>query len=82
MLQRFSNSQLQKNVKKRKLRVASEINDIESKHLSKKAKGKRIIVQISDDDDKDKDVNDDLMDAKSNATDKLSKKPNERFIKF
>ncbi|RGB24974.1 hypothetical protein C1646_772367, partial [Rhizophagus diaphanus] len=46
---------------KRKLR-ASEIDDIESKHFSKKAKEKRIIVQISDDDDKDEDVDDDLID--------------------
>ncbi|CAB4432308.1 unnamed protein product [Rhizophagus irregularis] len=40
---------------KRKIR-ASEIDNIESKHLSKKAKGKRSVVQISDDDDKDEDV--------------------------
>ena len=62
---------------KRKLR-ASEIDDIESKHLSKKAKRKRIIIQISDDDDKDEDVDDNLMDAKSNATDELPEEPNER----
>ncbi|RGB22656.1 hypothetical protein C1646_775743 [Rhizophagus diaphanus] len=62
---------------KRKLR-ASEINDIEFKHLSKKAKGKRIIIQINDDDNKDEDVDDDLMDVKSNATDELPKESNER----
>ncbi|CAG8782766.1 19931_t:CDS:1, partial [Rhizophagus irregularis] len=39
---------------KRKIR-ASEIDDIESKHLSKKAKSKRSVVQISDDNDKDED---------------------------
>ncbi|CAB5359942.1 unnamed protein product [Rhizophagus irregularis] len=62
---------------KRKIR-ASEIDDIEFKHLSKKAKSKRIIVQISDDDDKDEDVDDDLMDSKSNATEKSPEEPNER----
>ncbi|RGB22489.1 hypothetical protein C1646_776010 [Rhizophagus diaphanus] len=65
---------------KRKLR-ASKIDNIESKHLFKKAKGKRIIVQISDDDDKDEDVDDDLMDAKLNATDKLPEKPNKKGAK-
>ncbi|CAB5395546.1 unnamed protein product [Rhizophagus irregularis] len=62
---------------KRKIR-ASEIDDIESKHLSKKAKSKRSIVQISDDDDKDEDVDNDLMDSKSNATEKSPEEPNER----
>ncbi|CAB4488264.1 unnamed protein product [Rhizophagus irregularis] len=62
---------------KRKIRT-SEINDIESKHLSKKAKGKRSVVQISDDDDKDEDVDDDLMDSKSNATEESPEEPNER----
>ncbi|CAB5370832.1 unnamed protein product [Rhizophagus irregularis] len=62
---------------KRKIRT-SEIDDIESKHLSKKAKGKRSVVQISDDDDKDEDVDDDLMDSKSNATEESPKEPNER----
>ncbi|CAB5358842.1 unnamed protein product [Rhizophagus irregularis] len=42
------------------------------------AKGKRSIVQISDNDDKDEDVDDDLMDSKSNATEKSSEEPNER----
>ncbi|GBC48088.2 hypothetical protein GLOIN_2v1788797 [Rhizophagus irregularis DAOM 181602=DAOM 197198] len=41
-------------------------------------KGKRSIVQISDNDDKDEDVDDDLMDSKSNATEKSSEEPNER----
>ncbi|CAB4418859.1 unnamed protein product [Rhizophagus irregularis] len=62
---------------KRKIRT-SEIDDIESKHLSKKAKGKRSVVQISDDDDKDEDVDDDLMDSKSNATEESPEEPNER----
>ncbi|CAB5394254.1 unnamed protein product [Rhizophagus irregularis] len=62
---------------KRKIRT-SEIDDIESKHLSKKAKGKRSVVQISDDDDKDEDINDDLMDSKSNATEESSEEPNKR----
>ncbi|GET53652.1 uncharacterized protein OCT59_013288 [Rhizophagus irregularis] len=42
------------------------------------AKGKRSVVQISDDDDKDEDVDDDLMDSKSNATEESPEKPNER----
>ncbi|CAB5388930.1 unnamed protein product [Rhizophagus irregularis] len=63
---------------KRKIR-ASEINDIESKHLFKKAKGKRSVVQISDDDDKDED---DLMNSKSNATEESPEEPNERFVEF
>ncbi|POG74836.1 hypothetical protein GLOIN_2v1770886 [Rhizophagus irregularis DAOM 181602=DAOM 197198] len=62
---------------KRKIR-ASEIDDIESKHLSKKAKGKRSVVQISDDDNKDEDVDDDLMDSKSNATEESPEEPNKR----
>ncbi|CAB5355417.1 unnamed protein product [Rhizophagus irregularis] len=62
---------------KRKIRT-SEIDDIESKHFSKKAKGKRNVVQISDDDDKDEDVDDDLMDSKSNATEESPEEPNER----
>ncbi|CAB5188853.1 unnamed protein product [Rhizophagus irregularis] len=62
---------------KRKIRT-SEIDDIESKHLFKKAKVKRSVVQISDDDDKDEDVDDDLMDSKSNATEESPEEPNER----
>ncbi|PKY62643.1 hypothetical protein RhiirA4_489478 [Rhizophagus irregularis] len=64
---------------KRKIR-ASEINDIESKHLSKKAKGKRNIVQISDDDDKDEDVDDDLMDFKSKNHPKSLTKEKQEFV--
>ncbi|UZN99285.1 uncharacterized protein OCT59_000563 [Rhizophagus irregularis] len=65
-------------VQKMKKIRASEIDDIEFKHFFKKAKGKRSIVQISDNDDKDEDVDDDLMDSKSNATEKSSEEPNER----
>lgn len=62
---------------KRKIR-AGEFNDNESRHLSKKAKGKRSVIRISDDDDKDEDVDDDLMDAKSNATEEFPEEPKER----
>ncbi|UZO22787.1 uncharacterized protein OCT59_015137 [Rhizophagus irregularis] len=44
----------------------------------KKAKGKISVVQISDDDDKDENVDDDLMDSKSNATEESPEEPNER----
>ncbi|PKC51719.1 hypothetical protein RhiirA1_483144 [Rhizophagus irregularis] len=42
------------------------------------AKGKRSVVQISDDDNKDEDVDDDLMDSKSNATEESPEEPNKR----
>ncbi|CAB5181436.1 unnamed protein product [Rhizophagus irregularis] len=48
-------------------------------------KGKRSIVQISDNDDKDEDVDDDLMDSKSNATENHPKsltKEKQGFVEF
>jgi regulator of replication initiation timing len=56
-----------------KRKIENDGNEFE--HLSKKAKGKRKVIQISDADD---DIDDDLMEVKSNATDELVEEPNEK----
>ena len=67
---------------KRKIKM-SVFNNNKFIHLSKKAKGKRSVIWISDNDDdnKDENVDDDLMNAKSNATEEFPEEPNEREVR-